>query len=61
MEQADSGIDIVEELRNWAFVVDKSQSVALVMILSGDVFADAANEIERLRAIVEDLGGSWAE
>jgi hypothetical protein len=48
------GEDIVDELRAFAFIVDKAQGVAEVKMLSGSIFLQAAEEIERLR---EALGG----
>jgi uncharacterized protein YaaN involved in tellurite resistance len=40
--------NIVEELRTMARVVDESQGEATVTMLSGSLFDDAADEIERL-------------
>lgn len=41
--------DIVKELKDWAFIVDGVQGKASVMMLSGEIFSEAADEIERLR------------
>lgn len=41
--------DIVQELRAWAYIVNGVQGKATIMMLSGDIFAEAADEIERLR------------
>ena len=45
--------DIVEELRTFAEVVDMSKGSAQLVMLSGDVFSTAADEIERLREVVQ--------
>jgi len=42
--------DIVQELHDWQHIVDKSRGDAVVVMLSGRVFGDAATEINRLRA-----------
>lgn len=42
--------DIVEELRAWAEIITKSKGVATMVMLSGDPFERAADEIERLQA-----------
>jgi len=42
--------DIVQELHDWQHIVDESKGRAVVVMLSGRVFGDAADEIERLRA-----------
>lgn len=47
---ADEELDIVEELR---FFAEASETDGItVAMLSGCIFADAANEIERLRALI---------
>lgn len=43
--------DLVQTLRNWAEIVDLSQGKAVVVMISGDVFAEAADEVERLRLL----------
>lgn len=45
--------DIVEVLRDFAFVVDNIQGKAQIMMLSGDIFNESADEIDRLRAEVD--------
>ena len=40
--------DIVEYLRDFAEIVEKSKGDAVVVMLSGDIFIEAAEEIERL-------------
>ena len=47
--------DIVTELRDWAAITDEAQGKAILVMLSGQVFADAADEIERLRAVGDAL------
>lgn len=42
--------DIVTELRDWAAITDAPKGKVAVVMLSGQVFTDAADEIERLRA-----------
>ena len=42
--------DIVDELDDWAYIIDGVQGSAGVLMLSGDVHRQAAEEIKRLRA-----------
>jgi len=44
--------DIVQQLRDWAYIIEESRDNFAVTMLSGDIFHDAANEIERLRSSV---------
>lgn len=44
--------DIVQQLRDWAYIIEESRDKFAVTMLSGDIFDDAANEIERLRSSV---------
>lgn len=55
---ADDPDDIVQELRDWQYIIDGVQGQAAVMMLSGAVFGDAAAEIERLRAAGDALAES---
>jgi hypothetical protein len=41
--------DIVEELNDWAYIVDSSQGSCLVTFLSGRIFQEAAEEIAKVR------------
>lgn len=45
----DNDSDIVSELRDWAAIIDETQGKACVVMLSGQVFTDAADEIQRLQ------------
>jgi len=45
--------DIVQELRDWAMITEEVQGKAVLSMLSGQIFTEAANEIERLRSSVE--------
>lgn len=45
--------DIVDELVDWAEIIDGAQGRAVVVLLSGDVHREAAAEIKRLRAVIE--------
>lgn len=47
--------DIVEELLDWADIIDKSQGRASVIMLSGEVYRAAAEEILKLREASADL------
>lgn len=47
--------DIVEELLDWADIIDKSQGRASVIMLSGEVYRVAAEEILKLREASADL------
>ena len=42
--------DIVKELLDWQYIVDETQGKATVIMLSGNIFGDAAKEIKHLRA-----------
>jgi len=44
--------DIVQKLRDWAMVTEEVQGKAVLSMLSGQIFTEAANEIERLRSFV---------
>jgi hypothetical protein len=55
MEPSQSSEDLVQSLRDMAFIIDESQGAAVVAMLSGDMFKEAADEIERLRAAGDDL------
>jgi hypothetical protein len=57
MEQSQSSEDIVQALRDMSFIIDESQGAAVVAMLSGSLFDDAADEIERLLAEVQEV---WA-
>ncbi len=41
--------DIVQELRNFSYIVKECKGVAVVTLLEGTIFDAAADEIERLR------------
>lgn len=41
--------DLVEDLLTFAFVIDETQGRANVVMLSGDLFRQAAEEVIRLR------------
>jgi hypothetical protein len=47
--------DIVDNLRSMAYIIDESRGKAVVTMLSGNMFNEAADEIELLRAICNDL------
>lgn len=47
--------DIVEELNDWAFITDEVQGKAMMVMLSGEVFRDAAQEIQTLRTAGDAL------
>jgi hypothetical protein len=49
--------DIVDVLTDFAYIVDESKGLAVVTMLNGSIFLDAASEIKRLR----DAGDSLAE
>ena len=48
--------DIVERLRDFAEIVEKSKGTAAMVMLSGDVFVEAAEEIKRARQEVDVKG-----
>lgn len=58
---SDTALDIVEELHNWAHIVDGVQGKALVWMLNGSVFVDAAGEIINLRAEIVRLQAAGDE
>jgi hypothetical protein len=41
--------DIVQELRDFSYIIKESTGVAVVTMLEGTIFDEAADEIERLR------------
>lgn len=47
--------DIVIQLRDWEYIITNSKNRAWVVVLSGGVFSQAADEIERLRAEKAEL------
>ena len=47
--------DFIEELRDWGDIINGSKGSAVVAFVSGDVFHEAASEIERLRAEIKVL------
>ena len=53
MNQKDD--DIVDNLRNMAYIIDKIQGKAVITMLSGSMLNEAADEIERLQALCNDL------
>jgi len=42
--------DIVQELRDWAYIADEAAGKVNFVMLNGSVFSSAADEIERLRS-----------
>jgi hypothetical protein len=55
---SDEPSDILQELRDFAYIIDESKGVAVVTMLESEIFSDAANEIERLRKEVESLNSA---
>lgn len=53
--------DIESELRDWAYIIKYSKGKAHVVMLSEDIFEDAANEIKRLRDVLirNGLNDTW--
>lgn len=49
--------DLVDNLRSMAYIIDESRGKAVVTMLSGSMFDDAANEIEQLRAALHIAAG----
>ena len=47
--------DIVDVLTDFAYIVDESKGVAVVTMLNGSLFLDAAAEIEQLRKESKEL------
>lgn len=55
--------DIVQRLRDWAAIIDATKDRAAVVMLSGQTYVEAADEIERLReqlALAHTILGSEA-
>lgn len=46
--------NLVDNLRDMAYIIDESQGKAVVTMLSGSMFNEAADEIERLREEVDE-------
>lgn len=49
--------NLVDNLRDMAYIIDESQGEAVVTMLSGSMFSEAADEIERLRASLQIAAG----
>lgn len=47
--------DIVEELHDWAFICNESQGKARVVMLSGAIFEEAAEEITKLKKTINQI------
>lgn len=47
--------DIVNELRDWAQIIEGVQGKAKLVMLSGEMFTEAANEIEKLRKTIAGM------
>jgi hypothetical protein len=50
--------DLVDSL---TYIIDESKGKAAVTMLSGSMFAEAADEIERLRALVLTLRDDYSD
>lgn len=53
MSQEPDHRDIADELDDWAYIIDNAQGKAHVVMLSGEVYRNAASEIRRLRKVVD--------
>jgi len=49
--------DLVDNLRSMAYIIDESRGKAVVTMLSGNMFDEAADEIEQLRASLHIAAG----
>jgi hypothetical protein len=47
--------DIVERLRDFAEIVEQSKGEAVMVMLSGDVFVEAVDKIERLQDAIDTV------
>lgn len=47
--------DIVDRLTDWSEIIEKSRGVAIVTMLSGYIFEEAAEEIRILRNDIQEL------
>jgi hypothetical protein len=47
--------DITNTLKDMAHIIDETQGKAVVTMLSGDMFSEAADEIDYLRQMCEEL------
>lgn len=54
-EELNMSDDILTKLRDLAYIVVNSENRAQVVMLSGDILSQAADEIERLRAEIVRL------
>jgi hypothetical protein len=48
-------LDILESLKDMAYIIDQFQGKAVVTMLSGSIFNEAADEIEKLQKEINDL------
>lgn len=50
--------DIVQELNDWAYIIDKTHGKAHVVFISSDLFKDAANEIIKIQSALLLMAGT---
>jgi hypothetical protein len=47
--------DLIEDLRSWQFICDNIEGEAFLIMKSGRIFKQAADEIERLLSVIADM------
>jgi len=60
-EQLHPEEDLVQVLRDFAYIIDESKDVARLMMLDGEIFKEAADEIEHGRTTITEILESLAD
>jgi hypothetical protein len=53
--------ELVEDLRNFAYIIDESRGKANVIMLEGQIFREAADTIETLQELNEEWLNKWTQ
>lgn len=57
----DGRADLVQDLKDFAYIIDESKGFASVQMLSGEIFEEAAERIEVLEEVCEELADALME
>jgi hypothetical protein len=53
--------ELVEDLRNFAYIIDECRNKANVIMLEGEIFREAADAIETLQELNEEWLNKWTQ
>ncbi len=53
--------ELVEDLRNFAYIIDESRGKANIIMLEGQIFREAADTIETLQELNEEWLNKWTQ